>query len=67
MTERDEYDWTHYFHTPIKITDTRGNVTNQTLESTLGNLTQETHPDTTHQNWTYTSTNCSVLRGDKDG
>ncbi len=54
--ETDTYDWTHYFPTPLTITDTNGHVTNQTLESTLGKLTQEKHPDTSHQDWTYTST-----------
>ena len=30
VTERHEYDWTRMFQTPTKITDMRGNVTQQT-------------------------------------
>lgn len=54
QTERREYDWTHLFQTPTKITDMRQNVTLQTLESVVGHITKETHPDTNYLSWTYT-------------
>jgi hypothetical protein len=42
QVERHEYDWGHYFQTPTRITDARGNVTLQSLESTLGHVTGQT-------------------------
>ena len=53
--ERHTYDWTHYFQTPIAITDMRGKLTTQTLESVLGHITQITHPAPggTYRLWTY--------------
>ncbi|HEY2614283.1 MAG TPA: hypothetical protein VGI42_01120, partial [Chthoniobacterales bacterium] len=51
MTERHEYDWTHYFTTPIKITDMRGFANTQQLEPVLGKVTTQTHPDNTFRTW----------------
>ena len=53
-TERHEYDWDHYFQTPIKITDARQKFTVQTLDPALGHITRETYMDTSYRSWTYT-------------
>lgn len=67
IIETDQYDWTHYFQTPTSITDTNNHTTTQTLETTLGKITQEAHPDTSHQNWTYTSTTTPYYARDSRG
>ena len=54
QVERHEYDWGHYFQTPTKVTDPRGNVTSQTLEPLLGHVSGQTHPDNSARSWTYT-------------
>ncbi|PZR78075.1 MAG: hypothetical protein DLM52_03385, partial [Chthoniobacterales bacterium] len=56
IVERREYDWTHYFQTPTKITDMNGHLTQQTLENVCGHILREIHPDPqlSHRDWSYT-------------
>ena len=64
--ERHEYDWRHYFPTPIKITDARQNVTEQNLDPVLGHITRETHDaDASYRAWDYTDPNQPYYVGRK--